>query len=665
MKKISKYFVLAFLFTVLLFNPISTKAQAQPVYMVGNGTLESCTSNALVNAVNSINVNNGSVYFNCGGAKEIVVNETLFFNNRQGVYLLDGNGLITLSGGGVRRIILHLGGSLTIRNMTFVNGYAIGNGDDASGAAIRSDNNIALDSLPVKLNISNVTFRNNKSLLTGFARPFWPFDYGGAAIYSRSAFLDVTVSTFDGNYASNSSGAAIHSRNSFAYLNGNTFVNNKSDGGGYGGAIHIDGATPNMPGRVPPFGTNGKFEIYNSKFINNYSNNQGGAIFSYLYNDTYRYETLVLDGVLFKGNAVITNTAVDDFLGPRMFGGGLAADGSGGSAVIINRTTFYNNTVGSPSTNFAGSGGGAAISQIDSIYISNSIFDSNKAYGPNRGTMLSTGGGIMVGSGYSNNGWKIENSTITNNYAYYTGGGIQNDMPNGSLTNSIIANNRTDNFVAQKAYQQCLEPFPSGKTNIQFPYDQYPCSYNQTVIDPLLKPISEYSPYVMILEPNLESPAVNAGSPMDFAYDIRNMPRPQDGIFDIGAVEVQRFLGVLESPPFSQHAVENPIVFTGYAVELSPIPGEKSLDIRLVLGTSCGGRVLPSAQSRIARPEILAANQLSSDYDPIGFTLNYSPLPSETTFSVCAVNDKLVSYLLGIRYICPTCSSIFLPYLAK
>ena len=665
MKKASKYLILVFLISVLLFNPISSKAQTQPVYLVGNGTPDSCTSNALLNAVNSVNVNNGSVYFNCGGAKEIVVDQTLFFDNRMGVYLLDGNGLITLSGGGARRIILHLGGSLTIRNMNIVNGYATGKGDEASGAAIRSDNNITVDSFPVKLYVSSVTFRNNKTLLTGYDRPFWPFDYGGAAIYSRSSFLNVSGSTFDGNYASNSSGGAIHSRNSFAYLSGNTFVNNKSDGGGYGGAIHIDGATPCIPGRVPPFGTNGKFEIYNSKFINNYANNQGGAIFSYLYKDPYRYETLVLDGVLLKDNAVITNTAVDDFLGPRMFGGGLAADGSAGSAVIIKRTTFFNNIVGNPLTGFVGSGGGAALSQLDSIQISNSIFDSNKAFGPNIGTMLSTGGGLMVGSGFANNGWMIENSTITNNYAYYTGGGIQNDMPNGNLTNSIIANNWTENFVNPKAYQQCQKTFPFGETNIQFPNDLQPCSIGQTVIDPTLKPISEYSPYVMILEPYLGSPAVNAGSPVDLTYDIRNNPRPQNGAFDIGAVEVQSFIGALESPSFSQNTVQNPVYFTGYTVEVNPIPEERTSEIQLVLGQSCDGPILRAVQPSIARPEILAANRLAPDYDPIGFTINYSPLPSETIFSVCAVSGRLESKLLGTRYICPTCSSIFMPYLSK
>src|SRR5690606_32238988 len=97
----------------------------------------SCTSSAVVQAV----ARGGIITFNCGpGPVTIVMAQTAkVFNNTGPQIVLDGGGLVTLSGGGARRILYmntcdpaqewttsHCNNQdhprLTVQNLTFVDG---------------------------------------------------------------------------------------------------------------------------------------------------------------------------------------------------------------------------------------------------------------------------------------------------------------------------------------------------------------------------------------------------------------------------------------------------------------------------------------------------------------------------------------------------------------
>lgn len=106
--------------------------------VIGTGTPESCTSAAFVDAV----WQGGVITFNCGPEPFTLELEATADINNKGAQevVIDGGGLITLSGGGVRRIIYQdvcaerLGWAtsdcwgqdfprLTLQNLTFINGF--------------------------------------------------------------------------------------------------------------------------------------------------------------------------------------------------------------------------------------------------------------------------------------------------------------------------------------------------------------------------------------------------------------------------------------------------------------------------------------------------------------------------------------------------------------
>lgn len=107
------------------------------------------------------------------------------------------------------------GGTLTVKNSIFSNNTGIGNGDYASGGAIRSTVGT--------LTITDSTFFNNSAT------------YRGGAIHSASGILLVKSSSFSGNNASE--GGAIHGGGTIA---NSTFSGNYAS---YGGAIAASSST--------------------------------------------------------------------------------------------------------------------------------------------------------------------------------------------------------------------------------------------------------------------------------------------------------------------------------------------------------------------------------------------------------------------------------------
>ncbi|BHH86134.1 hypothetical protein LA52FAK_44230 [Desulforhopalus sp. 52FAK] len=257
---------------------------SSPDIVVGSGTPETCTSAAFVQAV----AQGGVITFDCGPDPiTIILDETAkVVNNTGPEIVIDGGGLVTLSGGGVRRILYmntcdsdqvwttsHCQNQdhprLTIQNLTFTKGNSTGLTYDGGGAVwVRGG----------RFKIVNCRFTQNVCDSTG------P-DVGGAAVrvFSQYNSLPVYVvnsvfggSEEDGNSCSNGGGISsigvswtvinsLFSHNK-AIGNGGNPAQSGTLGGGSGAAIYNDG---NMM----------ELNICGTAIHDNEANEYGGSIF--------------------------------------------------------------------------------------------------------------------------------------------------------------------------------------------------------------------------------------------------------------------------------------------------------------------------------------------------------------------------------------------------
>ena len=242
---------------------IPSEAQAEntssPTTVIGNGTKESCTSDAVVSAV----AKGGIITFNCGpDPVTITMTQTAkIFNDKGPKIVIDGGGKVTLSGGGKVRILYqntcdqaqkwtttHCNDQdhpqLTVQNLTFIDGNAKGQSPGGGGAIFASGG---------RFKVVNSRFFRNVVDDTG------P-DVGGAAIRTLNQSMGLPVyvvsSTFGGDSGlgnSGSNGSGLSSIGvSYTVIN-SLFVQNAAigyganppkagtPGGGSGGAIYCDG----------------------------------------------------------------------------------------------------------------------------------------------------------------------------------------------------------------------------------------------------------------------------------------------------------------------------------------------------------------------------------------------------------------------------------------
>ena len=255
-----------------------------PRTVVGTGTPGSCTSQAFVDAVAA----GGVITFDCGpDPVTITLEETAkVFNDTGPEIVIDGGGLVTLSGGGQRRILYmntcdqaqvwttsHCNDQdhprLSIQNITFVDGDASGEDPDGGGAIFVRGG---------RLRVVNSRFFRNACDAVGQ-------DNAGGAIRAFDQYRDEPIyivnSTFGGasdlgNHCSN--GGALGSIGvSFTVIN-SVFTHNEATG---------NGANPMRPGT--PGGGNGgaiandgnrfTLSLCGSELHDNVANEGGGGIF--------------------------------------------------------------------------------------------------------------------------------------------------------------------------------------------------------------------------------------------------------------------------------------------------------------------------------------------------------------------------------------------------
>ncbi|PUA79425.1 hypothetical protein [Nocardioides currus] len=277
-------------------SPASASA-ADGVTVIGSGSPAGCTSAAVVRAVRA----GGVVRFDCGPAPvTIVMQQTAEVLNTSTKVVIDGGGLVTLSGGGERRILWqdtcdedliwttdHCDDQATprlvIKDLTLRDGYV-------SSPDLAEGNGGAVSVRGGRLRIIGSTFVDNRCTPTG------P-DVGGAAVRVLDQFRDRPVvvrgSEFTGGVCSN--GGALSSIGVSWDIRDSTFTGNRAigrganpaksgtPGGGSGGAIYTDGNTFQV-------------RLSGTRVVGNKAREGGGAVF-FVSND--RTGTLsVADSVL-------------------------------------------------------------------------------------------------------------------------------------------------------------------------------------------------------------------------------------------------------------------------------------------------------------------------------------------------------------------------------
>ena len=307
---------------------------SSPDRVIGSGTPGSCTSAAVVAAVAA----GGVITFDCGpDPVTIGMQETAkVVNNTGPEIVIDGGGLVTLSGMGERRILYmntcdpaqiwttpHCQNQdhprLTVQNLTFIEGNATAEGIDLGGGGgaiwVRGG----------RFKIVNSRFFDNHCAPTG------P-DVAGGAVRVFSQFdglpVYVTNSTFgaegQGNTCSNgggmsSIGVSMTFTNSLLTHNeaigwGANPQRAGTPGGGNGGAIANDGNTYTLT-------------LSDTVITDNVANEGGGGIFfvsndrsgqlridgsTMTRNPSFGFETAGLPGIFYLGNgpAIVTDSAL-------------------------------------------------------------------------------------------------------------------------------------------------------------------------------------------------------------------------------------------------------------------------------------------------------------------------------------------------------------------
>ena len=253
---------------------------SHPDRWVGTGTARSCTSQAVVRAI----AKGGIIRFRCGpDPVRIELRRTAKVVNTSRQVVLDGRGLVTLSGGGKRRILYqntcdqrqtwttsHCDDQATprlvVQNLTFASGNATGETDEGGGGG-------AIFARGGRLKIVASLFTGNRCDATG------P-DLGGGAVRALSQYhgrpVTVAGSTFTKGVCSN--GAALSSIGVSWSIYNSTFTHNRAigrganparagtPGGGSGGALYFDG---------------NRFRVLlaGARMTDNHAREGGGAVF--------------------------------------------------------------------------------------------------------------------------------------------------------------------------------------------------------------------------------------------------------------------------------------------------------------------------------------------------------------------------------------------------
>jgi hypothetical protein len=459
----------------------------------GPGTLRSALTNAASGAVITFDPSlSGATNILTNGELLIPTNLTIDASALPGGFNISGNQSL-------RVFELAANTVVTVNSLTIQHGNIVGNG---GGILLNSGASLAL---------ANCTLSGNSATNAGALQ-----GNGGGIYVNPGASLTLTNCTVSGNSANvsgeiglNSGGGGICFFGDTLTISGSTFTNNSVldpnnaasyvSGGGicfFGDALRVNGST-----------------FYSNSVSSDYMAGGGGI---YLYGGTLTLTNCTLSGNFVANSGVVgpggggiclDGASTATITGSMFSGNSASADTGGGisgwqGALTINGSTFSGNSAGGSYSY----GGGGIYLYRDTLTLNNSTFSGNQA--------IAGGGGIWVQNGPYYAELLINNSTFSGN----SGGGILFGGNVFYLTNTIVAGN-TPGDISGGSF---------GANNL-------------TNGNPLLAPLGNYGGPTQTMPPLPGSPAIGAGSVAAnaFSTDQRGYPRTQNGLIDIGAVELQ------------------------------------------------------------------------------------------------------------------------------
>jgi hypothetical protein len=479
---------------------------------VGTGTVESCTETALAQALSQ----GGVIRFNCGGPATITLTSQKTLRTDVNT-TLDGQGKITLDGGGTTRLLYYYSPNwqattttVTIQNLTLQNGASSGTPIppapppcsqgteiDGGGAAIYLRDGI--------LHVWNTVFKNNVGAALG------P-DVGGGAIYTLGSLGTTIVgSTFHSNRAAN--GGAVGALFGDLSIYNSEFSSNGATGNG---ANSISSACSVNGGEVGDGGNGGAVAMDGAEV---YTVNVCGTTFH-----ANAAGTGAFGGAVFRTPDGATQTTAID---RSAFTGNTAPNGGAlyfhNSNLVMTASTLSHNT--------AGGSGGAVFADGSTLAFTNDTFAHNIS-------QQGLGGGIAL----FGNGGTLQNVTFVGNQAIGGSGYFGAALAGGTaltINNTLFANNTTDDCGSPMA---CAAGPSSGVNDLQWPRTHKVCTVKdvactaQTVFsNPELGSLANNGGPTQTAAPLPGSPAVGIGQNCP-ATDQRGVARPSSGC-TAGAVE--------------------------------------------------------------------------------------------------------------------------------
>lgn len=438
-----------------------------PTAVIGDGSPASCTAAALQQAASG----GGTIVFRCGSAPvTITVASQITFTKET---VLDGGGLVTLSGGGTSRILYLDSGydmptpRLVVQRLTFRDGKSPAAGVDTAqgGGAIYRDGG--------SLTVLDSVFVNNHAPATGQ-------DVAGGAIYGFGGGDTIVAgSTFTNNAASD--GGAIGSLNGDLTVINSSFTDNAATGtggnpgnGGAGGALYMDGGDEAT-------------SLCGVTIQRNSAGAIGGGVFRVSNNNT--------------GSFAMDRSIVDD--------NRVTAAGSGNAGGLYLQGLALTVTASTISRNQAFYNGGIWINTCR-VQMTNVTIAENTATGSN-------GGGVWLGNTPTGT---MRNCTIANNHstaANQIAGAIFGDGL--TLVNTIVAGN-TAMYTPS-----CNVKRTEGSGNLQWPGGAL-CTSTPLIADPMLGSLADNGGDSQTLRPTAASPVrgIASGCP---PTDQLGKPRPE------------------------------------------------------------------------------------------------------------------------------------------
>jgi hypothetical protein len=484
--------------------PLTLVDTSSPDHVVGDGTAASCTAAALTAAVAA----GGTITFDCGAEPVTLTLTTALVPTSDTT--IDGEGTVTISGGGATRIVTMDTGNfeatsprLTIQRLSLVNGRSSGPELEGGGGAIffRGGSVDVIDS----------TFDGNVAMEMG------P-DVAGGAIYAIGAgALRVVGSTFSNNRASN--GGALGALGAAVTIVNTVIANNTASGfganyveggvqmgmGGNGGGLSMDGQ-----GR--------ELVICGATFSANESGAFGGAIFR----TGYMGERNDIDLSTFDANLALDRTGMDEPSGA----GGLYLQGV--HVRITGSTISRNRARSSAGLWVLGHGEQAAIVELTNVTIA-----MNSTYDREPFTERGIGAGLVIGDRTSGT---VTNCTIAANEGQFASAIL--NVSSLVVRNTILSNLADNEYTPLNCMGSMYAMPPgTGDHDVQWPTglsaDDMDCVPGITRVDPMMGTLGDHGGTTETMVP---AATLEAGTDCP-PTDQRGEPRDTASC-SIGAVEL-------------------------------------------------------------------------------------------------------------------------------